>query len=152
MSMLSSLFSVIIDHGISAPVHGIEAVDGTDAIEKGFLFRLISTVKLPVAKGCGAQMVTHTVTRTSGVSLAREFRKHLSPAARKHVVIDQYKYKIKASKKEWKEREYHVHEYSDDVQNFVKMCFSTNQFSSLSFCGPHTNPHGVRGLSKHYHI
>ena len=62
-------------------MHVIEAVDGTNAIEKCFLFQLISTVQLPVAEGYDAQIVTHTITRTSGVSLAREFRKHLSPAA-----------------------------------------------------------------------
>ena len=31
------------------------------------------------------------------------------------------------------------------------MFCNTNQFPSLPFCGPHTKPHGVRGLSKHYH-
>ena len=70
-------------------MHVIEAVDGPDAIEKVFLFQLISTVQLPVAEGYDAQIVTHTVTRTYGVSLARKLRKHLSPAALKHGVKDQ---------------------------------------------------------------
>ena len=30
--------------------------------------------------------------------------------------------------------------------------FNRNQFTSLSFCCPHTNPHGVIGLSKYYHM
>ena len=32
------------------------------------------------------------------------------------------------------------------------MFLNTNQFPSLSFCGPHTETHGVRGLSKNYHM
>ena len=27
-----------------------------------------------------------------------------------------------------------------------------NQFPELTFCGPYNKPHGVRGLSKNYHI
>ena len=32
------------------------------------------------------------------------------------------------------------------------MYCDTNQFPELWCCGPHTNPHGARGLSKHYHL
>ena len=32
------------------------------------------------------------------------------------------------------------------------MYCNTNQFPELSFCGPHSKPHGARGLSKHYHL
>ena len=28
----------------------------------------------------------------------------------------------------------------------------TNQFPTLPFCGPHSKPHGARGLGKHYHL
>ena len=31
-------------------------------------------------------------------------------------------------------------------------CFNKNQFLALPLCGPHTKPHGVRGLSKNYHV
>ena len=34
---------VIIDHGISAPGHGIEVVDCLNATEKRFLFQLMCT-------------------------------------------------------------------------------------------------------------
>ena len=27
-----------------------------------------------------------------------------------------------------------------------------NQFTALKFCGPHSKPHGARGLSKNYHL
>ena len=29
---------------------------------------------------------------------------------------------------------------------------NTNKFPELPFCGPHSTPRGVRGLSKHYHL
>ena len=32
------------------------------------------------------------------------------------------------------------------------MYCNTNQFPELSFYGPHSRPHGARGLSKHYHF
>ena len=32
------------------------------------------------------------------------------------------------------------------------MYFNTKQFPALQFCGPHSKPHGARGLSKHYHL
>ena len=34
----------------------------------------------------------------------------------------------------------------------VKIYCNTNQFPSLPFCGPHSKPHGTRGMSKHYHL
>ena len=82
--MLSQAFSVIIDCGISALGHDREVVYGLSAIEKQFLFQLMSTVQLPGAKGYDTKMVMHTGTRTPNVSLASEFQKHLSTAARKH--------------------------------------------------------------------
>ena len=33
----------------------------------------------------------------------------------------------------------------------VKIYCSINKFAALPFCGPHSKPHGARGLSKHYH-
>ena len=94
-------------------------------------------------------MVMHTETHTLYVSLAREFQKHLSTAARKHGVIDKCKYRKQASKRKWTEREYHVQNYADVVHKDVKIFCNTNQIPSLPFCGPHTKAHGVRGLSKH---
>ena len=57
MSMFSHSFSVIIDRGISAPVHSIELVYGINTIEKSFLFQLMSTVQLTGANGYDTQMV-----------------------------------------------------------------------------------------------
>ena len=48
-------------------------------------------MKLPCAKGYDTKMVMYTGTRTSGVSLAREFQKNLSNAGLKHLFIDKGK-------------------------------------------------------------
>ena len=93
MSILSQTFSFIIDRNNCAPGHGREVVDGINFIEKRFLFKLISTVQIPGEKGYDTKMVIHTGIRTSDVSLASEFQKHLSTEARKHGVIDQGKCK-----------------------------------------------------------
>ena len=41
--------------------------------------------------------------------------------------------------------EYFEHQY-------VKTHFTTNHFPELPFYGTHKKPHGVHGLSKHYHM
>ena len=34
----------------------------------------------------------------------------------------------------------------------VRLYCDRNQFPALTFCGPHSKPHGTRWLSKHYHL
>ena len=34
----------------------------------------------------------------------------------------------------------------------MKIYCNTNQLRALPFFGPHSKPHGARGLSKHYHL
>ena len=54
--------------------------------------------------------------------------------------------------RKWTDREYHV-QYNADVEHKdLKIYCNTNQFPGLSFSGPYSKPHGVRGLSKHYHL
>ena len=89
--MLSQAFSFIIYHGISSLGHSREVVDCFNAFEKRFIFQLMSTVQLPGEKRYYTQMVMHTGTHAYDFSLAREFRKHLSNASLKHIVIDQGK-------------------------------------------------------------
>ena len=55
-------------------------------------------------------------------------------------------------KRKWTERDYHVHDNADVEFKDVKMYCNTNQFPELSFCVPHSKPHGARGLTKHYHL
>ena len=50
------------------------------------------------------------------------------------------------------DRQYHAQNNADVEIKDVKMYCNTNQFPELSFCGPHSKPHGARGLSKHYHL
>ena len=63
---------------------------------------------------------------------------------------------IKENKKfmerKWTGRQYHVQDNADVEHKYVKMYCNINQFPELSFFGPHSKPHGSRGLSKHYHL
>ena len=70
----------------------------------------------------------------------------------KHGVIDQVKYRKRASKIKWTDIEYHVQDSANPAHKDVKLYFNTNQFPQLPLCGPHPKPHGARGLSKHYHL
>ena len=84
MSMLSQAFYVIIDRGISAPGHVRELVYLLNIIDKRFILKLMSIVKLTGAKVYNTEIVIHTGTCAYDVSLAREFQKHLSKGASKH--------------------------------------------------------------------
>ena len=71
---------------------------------------------------------------------------------RKHGVIDQGKYRKRARKRKWTDREYHF-QYNDDIAHKdVKMYCDTNQLPALPFCGPYPKHHEARGLSKNYHL
>ena len=48
--------------------------------------------------------------------------------------------------------QYYAQDNADVEHQDVKMYCNKNQFPSFSFCGPYSKPHGVRGLSKHYHL
>ena len=47
MSVMLQCFSVIIDQGINAPGHVEEVVDGLNAIDKRYIYQIISYVQLP---------------------------------------------------------------------------------------------------------
>ena len=84
--------------------------------------------------------------------MAKEFPRNLSKEHRKHGVIDQGKYRKRASKIKCTDREYHVQDNYDVAHKYLKMYCDTNQLPALLFCVPHQKPHGARGLSKHYHL
>ena len=94
----------------------------------------------------------HYCTQKNDASLAKEFQKHLSKDDRKHGVIDQRKYKKRASKRKFTDGEYHVQDNADVAQKYVKMYCDTNQFPILPFSGSLPKPHVARGLGKHYHL
>ena len=85
-------------------------------------------------------------------SIWRKIPKNMSVEYYNHGVTYQGKYRKRVSKIKWTFREYHVQDNSDVSHKDVKMYCGTNQFPELPFCGPHTKPHGARGLSKHYHL
>ena len=47
MSVISQTYSLIIDCGISAPGHGKEVDDGLNAVDKRYIYQLMSKVQLP---------------------------------------------------------------------------------------------------------
>ena len=54
--------------------------------------------------------------------------------------------------RKWTDREYHVQDNADFEHKDVKMYCNKNQYPEFSFSGPHSKPHGSRGLSKNYHL
>ena len=82
---------IIFDWGISAPGHDKEVVDGITAIDKRYMYKLISTVQLTVSKIFEKSILMHSCTPKKDASLAKEFQKHLSKDHHKHGVVDQVK-------------------------------------------------------------
>ena len=54
--------------------------------------------------------------------------------------------------RKWTDRQYHVQDDANVAHQYVRMYCNTNQFHALPFCGPHSKPHGARGVSNHYHL
>ena len=84
-------YSVIIDRGISAPGHGKEMVDGLNAVDKRYIYELMSTVQLPGSNRFDSKMKIRTGNQKFDVSLAKEFQNNLTKEHRKNGVIDQGK-------------------------------------------------------------
>ena len=152
MSFLFQCYAIIIYRGISAPDHGKEVIDGINAIYKRYIYQLVSNVQLPGSKTFYSQILIHSWAQNNDVSLAKQFQKHMYKEHRKHGVIDQVKYRKRASKRKFTDIDYHVKDNSDVAHKYVKIYCNTNQFRALPFCCSHPNPHGARGLSKHYHL
>ena len=60
MSLLSQQHSIIIDWGLSAPGHDKEGVDGLNAIDKRFMYQLISNVQFPESKTFDSWILMHS--------------------------------------------------------------------------------------------
>ena len=71
MSVMSQCYSIIIDRGISAPGYGKEVVDVPNAVDKRYIYQLISTVELPGSKIFNSQMKMRTGNQKYNVSLAK---------------------------------------------------------------------------------
>ena len=77
MLVMSQCYSIIIDQSISAPGHGKEVVYGLNAVDKRYIYQLISNVQLPVSVRFDLQINMHIGTKTEGVSLSKEFKDNL---------------------------------------------------------------------------
>ena len=61
---MSQFYYIIIDRGISAPGNGKEVVDGLNAVDKRYIYQLMSTVQLNGSNRFDSQMQTHLTTNT----------------------------------------------------------------------------------------
>ena len=77
MSVISQTYSLIIDRGISAPGHGKEVVDVINAVDKRYIYQLMSKVQLPGSIRFDSHIKIHTCTENEVICLAREFKNHL---------------------------------------------------------------------------
>ena len=71
MSVMSQCYSVIIDRGISAPGYGKQVVDGLNAVDKRYIYQLMSIFQLPGSIRFDSQMQIHTGNQKYDVSLAK---------------------------------------------------------------------------------
>ena len=112
----------------------------------------MSKVQLPGSVRFDSQIKIHTGTEKKDVSLDREFKDHMEGEHRKNGVIDQGKSRKRYMNRRWIERKYHVKDNADVELKDVKMYCNKNQFPTLPSCGPHSKPHGARGLGKNYNL
>ena len=89
MSVMSQTYSVIIDRVISAPTHGKVVVDGLNAVDKRYIYQLMSKVQLPGSVRFDSKIKIHTGSEKKDVSLAREIQDHLTKNHCKDGVIYQ---------------------------------------------------------------
>ena len=66
VSVLSQRHSIIFYWGIIAPGHGKEVVDGLNAIDKRYMYQLLSTVQIPGSKIFEKQIIMHSCTHKKG--------------------------------------------------------------------------------------
>ena len=84
MSVMSQCYSIIIDQGIIAPGYDKEVVDGLNAVDKRYIYQLVSTVQLPGSVRFDSQIKMHTGPKKYDVSLAKKFKEHLKKENRKY--------------------------------------------------------------------
>ena len=149
MSVISQCYNIIIYQGISAHGHGNEVLYGINSVDKRYIYQLMSTVQLLVSNRFDSQMNMHTGNQKYDVSLAKEFQHHMTKEHRKNGVFDQCKIKRRFMERKCTDSQYHVQDNPDVAHQDVRMYCNTNKFPSLTFCGPHSKPHGARVFSKH---
>ena len=88
---MSQCYFIIIDQGIIAPGNSKDVVDGLNAVDKRYIYQLMSNVQLPGSNIFDSQMQMHTSNQKQDKSLAKEFQHYLTKEHRKNGVIDQGK-------------------------------------------------------------
>ena len=71
MSVMYQCYSVIIDRGISATEHGKELVDGLNAVDKSYIYQLMSNVQPSGSKKFEFQMKIHSGNQDNDVEVTR---------------------------------------------------------------------------------
>ena len=142
---MSQCYSSIIDQGISAPGHGKEFVDGRNDVDKRYIYKLISTVKLPETYRFDSQIQMQTGNQKDDVSLVKEFQHYLTKEYCKNSVFYQGGNNKRFVEIKWTDRQYHFQNNADVAHQYVIMYCNTNQFPELPFCVPYYKPHGARG-------
>ena len=71
MSVLLQCYAVINDWGIGAPGHGKELLYRLNAIDKRYIYQLMSNFKLSGSKLFDSQMQMQTSTQNNDISLAK---------------------------------------------------------------------------------
>ena len=84
---MSQTYSIIIDRGINTPGHRKEVVDGFNAVDKRYIYKLMSKVQLPGSVRFDSRIKIHTGTEKKDVSLAREYKYHLEGSTVKMVSL-----------------------------------------------------------------
>ena len=88
---MSQCYSIIIHLGISAPENSKEFVDGLNAVDKRYIYQLMSTFQLTGLIRFYSQIQMNHINQKYDVSLAKEFQHHLTKNHRKNSVFDQAK-------------------------------------------------------------
>ena len=98
---MSQTYYIIIDRGISAPGHGKEVVDGLNAVDKRYIYQLMSKVQLPGSVRFDSHIKLHTGTENKDVSLAHEFKDCLEEEHRQNGAIDKGKPRKIFTERKW---------------------------------------------------
>ena len=96
-------------------------IDGVNAIDKSYMYQLISNVQLTGSKIFYSQILMHSCTPKNDAILAKQFQKYMSKDDIKHGVIDQVKHRKTSSKRKWTDREYHFQDNADVAHKYVKI-------------------------------
>ena len=92
MSVMYQCYYIIFDPGISAPGNSKEFVYGLNAVDKRYIYQLMSIFQLPGSNRFDSQMQMHTSKQNNDVSLAKEFQRHLTKEHLENGVIDKGKF------------------------------------------------------------